>query len=133
MLTSPKWQFPSLLCLKYADSKFNKKMQVTIGSWDFIEGMTLNGRLCSETGSFFLSRKINFLPVKINLHALEIKLPGVEIFPDFITFCCHCMANVRNQQVSYFNWVTLGDADLFFCKFAPCLYVKRPTVLAQLA
>ena len=55
-------------------------MQVTIGSWDFIEGMTLNGRLCSETGSFFLPRKINFLPVKINLHALEIKLPGVEIF-----------------------------------------------------
>jgi hypothetical protein len=43
--------------LKYAVSKFNKKMQATIGSWDFIEGMTLNGRLCSETGSFFFPEK----------------------------------------------------------------------------
>jgi hypothetical protein len=52
-----KWQFFRLLCLKYAVSKFNKKMQATIGSWDFIEGMTLNGRLCSETGSFFFPEK----------------------------------------------------------------------------
>jgi hypothetical protein len=38
----------------------------------------------------------------------------LQTAPDFITFCCHQMANIENQQVSHFEWVTLGDATLFF-------------------
>ena len=45
---------------------------------------------------------------------IQAIINAISESPDFITFCCHQMANIENQQVSDFGWVTLGDATLFF-------------------
>ena len=49
--------------------------------------------------------------------------------PDFITLLCHYIAHIENQSINSRYWVTQGDANVILTIFAPCLYVRKLTVL----